>query len=150
MPLRSRTRDPATLKRPAPRARQGMSKLHTDRMHDLLCLGCGREPHGWVPVCCHHLITGMVAAGERGQGMKAADRYAVPLCVACHDEQTNGSVHNLGSDELFFAPRGIDPRAIAEALWRARDDFPAMWRIVFRARQEAVRVVFVEREWRAA
>jgi len=61
--------------------------------------------------------------------MKPADRYAVPLCSACHAKQ-----HQVG--ELpFWAALRIDPLNVALRLWTVSGDLEAAERIVFRARQ---------------
>jgi hypothetical protein len=66
---------------------------------------------------------------DGGVGMKPADRYAVPLCSACHAEQ-----HRVG--ELhFWAALRIDPLNVALRLWTVSADLEAGERIVFRARQ---------------
>jgi hypothetical protein len=132
--------------KPARRSRPGMSAAHVEFVRRLPCLGCGKRPGGFA----HHLITGMVAIGERGQGRRAADRYAVPTCERCHVAAFPGSIHWLGSDEAFYVPRGIDHRAVADALWRSKGDLEAMQRVVFRARQMAVPVVLDRRArvWR--
>ena len=117
--------------------REGMDAKHITLLHELPCLACGREPHGSVRIEAHHLITGGVARGERGTSLKAPDRCAVPLCMLCHQPGETGSAHHAGQDESWFAERGIDARAVADALWRARGDVVAMWRIIARARQDA-------------
>jgi hypothetical protein len=61
--------------------------------------------------------------------MKPGDRYAVPLCTACHAKQ-----HRIG--ELSFWSRlRIDPVNVALRLWTVSADVKAGERIVFRARQ---------------
>lgn len=127
-------RIPRNVPQPLRKVRDGMSRSHLDKQADCQCLGCGAEPHsGNGIVAGHHLITGMVAAGERGTGIKAKDRWSLPLCFTCHRK-----LHALGSDDLFFVPLGIDPRAVASALWSVRDEpVESYRRIVFRARQMA-------------
>lgn len=66
-----------------------------------------------VGVDPHHL---KCVPGHRGMGMRAPDALAVPLCRSHHDE-----IESIGSrnEWAWFEKRGIDPIAIADALWRA-------------------------------
>jgi hypothetical protein len=95
--------------RAAPRLRPGMSAGHLAFIRRLPCCVCGREPGGEA----HHLLR----VEGRGMGMKAADRWAVPLCRVHHQ-----SLHDKGGEEAWFAARGIDARALAERLWRVSGD----------------------------
>jgi hypothetical protein len=61
----------------------------------------------------HHLCHGMI----RGMGLKAEDRWCVPLTRKIHDE-----CHASGNDDAYFASKGFDARAVASALWAMRDD----------------------------
>jgi len=110
--------------------RDGMSRAHLDNMAGLPCLGCGQRK---ATVVGHHLCAGLMAAGVRGMGMKAPDRFAVPLCFECHD-----AVHHYkGGEEAWLMERAVDGRAASDALWAARGDVEAMARVVFRFRQMA-------------
>jgi hypothetical protein len=61
--------------------------------------------------------------------MKPSDRYAIPLCTACHAEQ-----HRVG-ELTFWAALRVDPLNVAFRLWTMSADIDAGERIVFRARQ---------------
>jgi len=111
------------------RERDGMSRAHLDNMAGLPCLGCGQRK---ATVVGHHLCAGLMAAGVRGMGIKAPDRFAAPLCFECHK-----AAHDHGNDEAWLTERGIDGRAATDALWAARGDVEAMARVVFRFRQIA-------------
>lgn len=77
----------------------------------------------------HHLKCDL--AHERGAGRRAADRHAVPLCRAKHDQ-----LERLGSrnERDWFEAHGIDdPVQLAADLWRATGDLDAMTAIVRRA-----------------
>jgi hypothetical protein len=79
----------------------------------------------------HHLISGP-AAKERGMGLKATDRWAVPLSRGPHDK-----VQNIGSSNEveWFRARGIaDVAALATELWTATGCREAMERIVWKHR----------------
>lgn len=69
------------------------------------CLVCGRQP-------CdpHHLRF----AQPRGLGQKVSDEFTVPLCRAHHRERHRGS-----DERLWWQRYGIEPLAIATALWSA-------------------------------
>jgi len=68
----------------------------------------------------HHLK----CMGGRGMGMKAPDKYLVPLN---HDDHFNG-VERLASteEEQWFWERGIDCKKLANELWLMRTNFRDM------------------------
>jgi hypothetical protein len=101
-----------------------MSAAHLANIRSLTCVRCGM--YGPDP---HHLMRG-VPVGERGTSRRAADRYSIPVCRACHRW-----VERTGNDEDQLASIGIDGMALANALWRERDSLEAMKRIVFRTWQ---------------
>ena len=72
--------------------------------------GCTRQP-----VDAHHLRIG------HGMGMKASDKWCVPLCRWHHTHGGKDAVHGVGSKkELeWFAERGIDAVALAKSLYAA-------------------------------
>jgi hypothetical protein len=74
------------------------------------CVACGKA----APSEAAHVRTGT----DGGVGVKPGDRYAVPLCTACHARQ-----HRIG--ELSFL-----------RLWTVSGDIKAGERTVFRARQQ--------------
>lgn len=104
-----------------PRPREGMSRRYLDAVKVLPCVVCGR-----LGVDPHHLMRGL-PEGERGIARRAADRWAIPLCRQDHD-----AAHLHGDDEEWLTERGVDGRALAQALWGARDDIKAMLRIIGR------------------
>jgi hypothetical protein len=61
--------------------------------------------------------------------VKPGDRYAVPLCAACHAKQ-----HRVG-ELTFWSGLRIDPLNVALRLWTISADVSAGERTVFRARQ---------------
>jgi len=61
--------------------------------------------------------------------MKPGDRYAVPLCSACHAKQ-----HRVSALTFWSALR-FDPHNVALRLGPVSADLAAGARIVFRARQ---------------
>ena len=67
------------------------------------CLICGRQPCD-----AHHLRF----AQSRALGRKVSDEFTVPLCRGHHRE-----VHRHGDEAAWWSKSGIDPGAIARALW---------------------------------
>src|ERR1700740_947095 len=88
----------------------------------LPCAACGKA----APSEAAHVRTGT----ESGVGVKPGDRYAVPLCSACHARQ-----HRIGELSFWSALR-IDPLNVALRLWTVSSDIAAGQRTVFRARQQ--------------
>jgi len=106
---------------------------HLELVKKLPCAvsGCSIQP-----VDPHHL---MKPEGEFRGGMKAEDRYTIPLC---RDHHTTGrdAVHKKGTADYegyLTKTWGILGRELADALWAVRGDLDAMQRVVFRARQSA-------------
>jgi hypothetical protein len=82
------------------RARQSQAELapagqHLAFVRQLPCVACGRA----APSDAAHVRKG----ANGGVGVKPADRYAVPLCNACHALQ-----HGVG-ELSFWAALRIDP-----------------------------------------
>lgn len=115
--------------------------------NDLKHLACVRE----MGMCClcentrgiqaHHLIGGE-ARKHRGVGMKAPDRFAVPLCGfpvgACHEDlHARGSRHEEG----LFDAQGLNPYRIADALWAISGDLMQMRRVILAHKLAGSRVL---------
>lgn len=81
---------------------------HLAFIASLVCAVCGAP--GPVP---HHLLRGVV----RGMGMRAGDQWVVPLCPEHHRE-----LHAGGNETEFFIRYGIDPKALAYALYDCTGD----------------------------
>ena len=94
-----------------PRIRDDVAH-HSDLM--LPCVACGKA----APSDAAHVRTGT-----------DGDRYAVPLCTACHANQ-----HRIGELSFWSALR-IDPLNVSLRLWIVSGDEKAGARTVFRARQ---------------
>lgn len=104
--------------------REGNSARHRELIRLLPCCVSGVEPAGTI----HHLKSGP-ATKERGVGMRATDKWGLPLT---YEEHLNG-VERVGSRrELeWFQAHGIaDPYGLAKALWDASGDLPRMRAIV--------------------
>ncbi len=67
------------------------------------CLVCGRTPSD-----PHHIKF----AEARAMGRKVSDRFTVPICRLHHRE-----LHRCGNERAWWQRQGIDPLAIAAALW---------------------------------
>jgi hypothetical protein len=117
---------------PAPRIARPMTRSkrkpdtrlrvrHLAFVRQLPCVACGKA----APSEPAHVRTGT----DGGVGMKPGDRYAVPLCTACHAKQ-----HRVG-ELTFWSALRFDPLNVALRLWTVSSDLAAGERIVFRARQ---------------
>jgi hypothetical protein len=106
-------------RKPKPDFRRPVQHLAFIRL--LPCVACGKA----APSVAAHVRTGT----DRGVGMKPGDRYAVPLCTACHAKQ-----HRAG-ELTFWSALRIDPVNVALRLWTISADVKAGERTVFRARQ---------------
>jgi hypothetical protein len=95
---------------------------HLAFVRQLPCVACGKAP----PSEAAHVRTGT----DGGVGVKPGDRYAVPLCAACHAKQ-----HRIG-ELTFWSALRIDPINVALRLWTVSADINAGERTVFRARQQ--------------
>jgi hypothetical protein len=95
---------------------------HLAFVRQLPCVACGKA----APSEAAHVRTGT----DDGVGVKPADRYAVPLCTACHAKQ-----HRIG-ELSFWSGLRIDPLNVALRLWTVSTDVTAGERTVFRARQQ--------------
>jgi hypothetical protein len=67
------------------------------------CLVCGRTPSD-----AHHIGF----AEQRAMGRKVSDRFTVPICRLQHRE-----LHRRGNERAWWRSQGLDPLAIAAALW---------------------------------
>ncbi len=107
--------------------RPGMSATHLILLHALPCCITGQEP------CreAHHLRSMFGQSGaasfSRGLGLKAEDRWALPL-----EHESHMASHRVSSrDERgWFLERGIDPHALAKALWLATGNLERMRRVL--------------------
>jgi hypothetical protein len=116
----------------AQQRREGNSDKHRAIVKHLPCCVCWR-----TPVDGHHLKT-EGAAKERGVGMRATDKWIVPLCRMHHDD-----LESYGSRREYewFAAHGIeDPYALAKALWDAPKDITGMAAIVAAHREIKVKI----------
>jgi len=95
---------------------------HLVFVRQLSCVACGRA----APSEAAHVRTGT----DGGVGVKPGDRYAVPLCAACHAKQDR-----IG-ELTFWSALRVDPINVALRLWTVSADIKAGQRTVFRARQQ--------------
>jgi hypothetical protein len=110
---------PVARGKPKPNLRRRVQ--HLAFVRQLPCVACGKA----APSDAAHVRTGT----DGGVGRKPDDRYAVPLCTACHAKQ-----HRVG-ELTFWSPLRIDPLSVALRLWTVSADVEAGQRTVFRARQ---------------
>jgi hypothetical protein len=105
----SRVERPATKGRTGDRVRTiGKPIRERDRNHlrfvaSQPCLVCGRGPSD-----AHHVKF----AEQRAIGRKVSDKFTVPICRLHHRE-----LHRRGDEHAWWDKQGIDPLAVAAALW---------------------------------
>ena len=114
-------RIPRTIARVKPKPNLRRRGAHLAFVRLLPCVACGKA----APSDAAHVRTGT----DGGTGIKPGDRYAVPLCAACHAKQ-----HRVG-ELTFWSALRIDPINVAARLWVVSGDEKAGARTVFRARQ---------------
>lgn len=113
--------------------RAGNDQRHLANVRELPCVACPDGHWSAYPTQAHHLMR----SGERGLSLKSPDKWAVPLCWACHGPSPYPNVTEAGDEDAWFAARGLDGRAVAKELWANRGDLDAMRRVIFVARQRA-------------
>jgi hypothetical protein len=111
---------PVAPRKPKPNLRRRVQ--HLAFVRQLPCVACGKA----APSDAAHVRRGT----DGGVGRKPGDRYAVPLCTACHAKQ-----HRVG-ELTFWSALRIDPLNVALRSWTVSADIEAGDRIVFRARQQ--------------
>jgi hypothetical protein len=114
-------RIPRTIARGKPKPDLRRRVQHLTYVRQLPCVACGKA----APSDAAHVRTGT----DGGVARKPGDRYAVPLCTACHAKQ-----HRVG-ELTFWSTLRIDPLNVALRLWTVSADLKAGERTVFRARQ---------------
>jgi hypothetical protein len=111
---------PVARGKPKPNLRRRVQ--HLAFVRQLPCVACGKA----APSHAAHVRAGT----DGGVAMKPGDRYAVPLCSACHAKQ-----HRVG-ELTFWSALRFDPVNVALRLWTVSPDLAAGERTVFRARQK--------------
>src|SRR5215472_1456242 len=115
-------RIPRSITRHKPKPDSHRRVQHLTFLRQLPCVACGKA----APSEAAHVRTG----ADGGVAVKPGDRYAVPLCTACHRKQ-----HRDG-ELAFWSALRIDPVNVALRLWTVSADLKAGERTVFRARQQ--------------
>jgi DNA recombination protein Rad52 len=87
-----------------PEAKRVRNPAHLRFIGSLPCLVCGRTPSQ-----AHHVQFVQL----RAMASKVSDEWTIPLCVTHHR-----ALHDVGSEEAWWAERGIDAKAEAERLWQ--------------------------------
>lgn len=114
------------------KTRPGMSPYHLTLLRVLPCCVSGRTPCGEA----HHLRSmigvGMSGKFTRGLGLRAEDRWSLPLAHGLHMES-----HRVSSrqERSWFLERGIDPHLLAKALWKATGDLDRMRKVLLAHRE---------------
>ena len=100
--VRLGTVDKAVLSLPEPKRLR--NPVHLQFIGSLPCLVCGGTPSQ-----AHHLQFVQL----RAMGSKVSDEWTIPLCVLHHR-----ALQDVGSEEAWWAERGIDAKTEAERLWQ--------------------------------
>lgn len=90
--------------------REGNSDLHLAIMRQCPCVVSLKAPAGEI----HHLKQGL-ASKERGMGMRATDRWGLPLS---HDLHMDLESYGSRRETEWFGLHGlVDPDILADSLW---------------------------------
>jgi hypothetical protein len=110
------------------RPRQEM-RDHLKFIRGLRCLVC--PSRNWLNIQAAHIRAASPAYGKRSTGLaeKSSDQWTLPLCANHHAEQ------HQGNELAFWARYGIDPFAVALALFGASGDDEAAELIVRQAQK---------------
>jgi hypothetical protein len=93
-----------------PEPRRARDRDHVRTVAKRPCLICSRQPAD-----AHHLPFDQ----RRALGRKVSDEFTVPLCRGHHRE-----VHRSGDEAVWWRKRGVDPTAVARALWLETHPLP--------------------------
>jgi hypothetical protein len=110
-PFRQRARD----------RRPGMSPEHLANIRRLPCALCGSTYN----VEAHHLKSGP-ARRERGIGLKATDRYAIPLCGGPTGHHADIESYGSRREEEYCLQYNMPPYSVAQGLWNKRGSLTGM------------------------
>ena len=101
------------------------SKAHLDFIRSLPCLLCENQRH---PTEAAHVNFSDSAAGKfNAKGIKAGDKWVVPLCSEHHRGKTG---HHQRGERLWWERQGIDPLEVCEALWAISGNLEAGLEII--------------------
>lgn len=114
-------------RKPAFEERDGMDSKHCALIRLMPCCVTLVQPAGTI----HHLKSGP-AAKERGVGLRATDRWGIPMSWDSHAE-----IERIGSrkERQWFLDRGIDPHDLAVSLWNGTGDLERMVKILLAHRE---------------
>lgn len=107
---------------------------HLKAIRQLPCLRCGLDP---CAEAAHIRMTSGVRHKLNAGAAKPADKWTLPICRACHQDDWN-SIHRIG-ELAFFDALKIDPLLTAERLYAVSPDVIAMRAVVFRVTEERSR-----------
>lgn len=103
---------------------------HLALIRRLGCLSCDADPAGEAA----HLRMARDGKPVTGIGIKPDDRYALPLCPACHTDGP-GAQHKMG-EVAFWRGLGIDALVVCQRLYAASPDVEVMRAVVFAEREK--------------
>lgn len=118
-------------KAPAGKTRRGraLDPKHLALIRRCGCLSCDNDPARVAA----HLRTTIAGKPIAGIGAKPDDRWALPLCAACHTDGPKAQ-HVVG-EISFWRGLGLDPHAIAEELAAVSGEIEAMRAVIFKVRE---------------
>lgn len=110
-----------------------MDRAHLAFIRGLPCCICGTRTR----IEAAHIRMASARHGKRetGIGEKPSDEWSAPLCARHHQEDQEAQ-HRIG-EAAFWSKHGIDPFALALALWCATGDEERAEAIVEHARARA-------------
>jgi hypothetical protein len=106
---------------------------HLGFIRKLPCLCCGRR--AMVEAAHVRYADPAYGKGMTPMASKPDDRWTVPLDAACH--RTGPDAQHNANEELWWRERGIDPLAVAAALYSCSGDEEAAELIIQAARVKA-------------
>jgi hypothetical protein len=99
--------------------------VYLEQIREMPCLKCGMEPCGEAA----HVRFASAAFHKRsGTGKTPPDKFAVPLCRACHLTDRDAQ-HNM-MERAFWNMLGLNPLLVAERLYAARGNLVTMRAVI--------------------
>jgi hypothetical protein len=110
--------------------------VYLARVRQCMCVCCGLDP---ACVAAHVRMQSGTHGKRSGMGKKPADKWALPVCQACHTDDPD-SQHRIG--EIAFWNRvGLNPVLLCERLYAQRGDLLAMRAVIMLAISERGRAI---------
>ncbi|MDQ2079523.1 hypothetical protein RA307_04955 [Xanthobacteraceae bacterium Astr-EGSB] len=129
--LKVAPREHATKPARRPKSTKGrdLDAKHLALVRRCPCLSCDADPAGEAA----HVRMSGPDKPMPGAGAKPSDRFALPICPACHTRGARAQ-HRVG-EARFWRGLGLDPLLICAELYAASPDIEAMRAVVFKHRE---------------